>query len=200
MDWPSFDADHVLVSSEQMLALEREILSNGLPVASLMEKVGLSMAHWLKKKPLLLEQVVLVLIGPGNNGGDGLVVARELYLSGVDVAIWCPLTIKKQLPAQLLKNVQWLGIKQLHEQPEAKDSSFWIDALFGLGQDRPLPSSISRLFQERNNSHPGRLVSLDVPSGLCSNLGVSFPGGAAKASHTLTVGLIKQGLLQDSAL
>ena len=63
-----------------MVALEQEWLASGLPVPALMEKVGLAMAAWCLQQPGLLEQGVLVLVGPGHNGGDGLVVARELSL------------------------------------------------------------------------------------------------------------------------
>ncbi len=183
-----------------MLAIEEKIFASGLPVASLMEKVGLGMTSWFKKNKYLLEEGVCLLIGPGHNGGDGLVVARELFLSGIDVKIWCPFEIRKELTSQLFRHVSWLGIQQLLSPPDPKDPSLWIDALFGLAQSRPLPSFLSELFQTRNLYQSGRLVSLDIPSGLNPDSGVPFLGSAAIASTTLTVGLYKRGLIQDSAL
>ncbi len=65
-----------------MLALEREWLASGLPVAALMETVGQRMADWLLAHEELLRSGVVVLVGPGHNGGDGLVVARKLLEAG----------------------------------------------------------------------------------------------------------------------
>ena len=95
MTWPQSDTDHVMVTSRQMSIIEQNLFDSGLPVASLMEKVGLAMSNWLIKKTDLIKDGVLILVGPGHNGGDGLVIARELHLAGVKVSIWCPFEIKK---------------------------------------------------------------------------------------------------------
>ncbi|WP_320667138.1 NAD(P)H-hydrate dehydratase [Prochlorococcus sp. MIT 1307] len=200
MTWPKTDADHLLVTAPQMANLESEMFASGLPVAALMEKVGQAMAAWLISHSGLIDSGVVVLVGPGHNGGDGLVVARELYLAGVKVEIWCPLNVNKTLTAQHLSHANWLGIRQLKQTPNTSDKSLWIDALFGLSQSRPLPQPIVELFNKRHLAMPGRMVSLDVPSGICPDSGEPFAGGAAFASFTLTVGLIKQGLVQDLAL
>ena len=86
-----------------MRGLEQSLFDSGMPVAALMEKVGLAMASWLLKRRDLLRNGVLVLVGPGHNGGDGLVVARELHLAGIEVSLWCPLAIRKQLTADHLR-------------------------------------------------------------------------------------------------
>ncbi len=200
MSWPKKDLDHVMVTAQQMVNVESEILSSGFPLAALMEKVGQAMTAWILKHSDLIQAGVVVLVGPGNNGGDGLVVARELYLAGVNVEIWCPLAVNKPLPAQHLSHAHWLGIRQIKKPPNVSDKALWIDALFGLAQSRPLPELIADLFLKRQIKMPGRLVSLDVPSGLCSDSGYPLEGGAAFASFTLTVGLIKQGLVQDLAI
>lgn len=200
MDWPKRDIDHVMVTAEQMVKLESQILSSGLPVEALMEKVGQAMASWFIQHSRLLEHGVVVLIGPGHNGGDGLVVARELHLAGFKVMIWCPLSINKNLTKKHLSHANWLGIQRLQSPPDSKDQALWIDALFGLAQSRPLPEAIAYLLKERQQKSPDRLVSLDVPSGICSDSGIPFSGGAAFAAFTLTVGLVKQGLVQDAAM
>ena len=64
-----------------MTTLEREWLASGLPVAALMEKVGLAMAAWFLARPELLREGVLVLVGPGHNGGDGLVVGSCIRIT-----------------------------------------------------------------------------------------------------------------------
>jgi len=183
-----------------MAAVEEEMLASGLPVAALMEKVGQAMAAWLRQQPGLLAKGVVVLVGPGHNGGDGLVVARELHLSGVKVQVWAPLPFRQPLMAQHWSHVNWLGIQQLQNSPDVAGEALWIEALFGLGQSRPLPETLASLLQARQSRQPGKLVSLDVPAGLCSDSGRPLLGGAAVASRTLTVGLIKQGLVQDLAI
>ncbi len=200
MSWPKKDADHLIVTAEQMTNFENEFLSSGFPLAALMEKVGHSMANWFLQHSELLEEGVVVLVGPGHNGGDGLVVARELFLFGVSVEIWCPLPINKPLTEDHLLHANWLGISQIETQPNISSNALWIDALFGIAQSRPLPEQIAQLFKDRQIQKPGRLVSLDVPSGLCSDTGKPFLGGAAFSAFTLTVGFVKKGLVQDLAM
>ncbi|WP_320664972.1 NAD(P)H-hydrate dehydratase [Prochlorococcus sp. MIT 1223] len=200
MNWPKRDSDHLIVSAEQMKILENQILSSGLPEESLMEKVGQLMTRWFLKNPNLLSNGVFVLIGPGHNGGDGLVVARELHLAGIDVSIWCPIPLKKKLTKNLLSYSLSIGIRCLKTPPEISNQSLWIDAVFGLGQSRDLPKDLADLFKAREKECPNKLVSLDIPSGICSDTGKPFKGGAACARFTLTVGLLKRGLLQDQAV
>ncbi len=200
MLWPNSDADHLIVSSSQMQEIEHQLFSLGMPVEALMEKVGLEMKKWFLKNPKLLQNGVVVLIGPGHNGGDGLVLARELYLSGIDVSLWSPLPIKKSLTAKHLHYCISIGINQLNDTPEPTGNELWIEAIFGLGQTSAIPKEIGQILQKREKLNPNKLISLDVPAGICSDTGKRFEAFAAKASFTLTVGLIKSGLIQDVAL
>jgi NAD(P)H-hydrate epimerase len=93
--WPPIDSKHLVVYSEQMLDLEHEIFSQGMPQEALMEKVGIQISKWLLKRKSLLKEGVVVLLGPGHNGGDGAVVAKELFLKGYLVKLWCPFPLKK---------------------------------------------------------------------------------------------------------
>ena len=90
-----------------MLALEQEWLGSGLPVAALMEAVGQAMADWCLQRPQRLEQGVLVLVGPGHNGGDGLVVARRLIDAGVEVRLWAPLPLRQTLTQEHWRHLEW---------------------------------------------------------------------------------------------
>ena len=192
MIWPAADDDHLLVSADQMLALEQEWLASGLPVAALMETVGQRMADWFLARPQLLTSGVLVLVGPGHNGGDGLVVGRKLLEANVDVRVWAPIALRQPLTQEHWRHLLWLGAICLQSSPDPADQGLWIEALFGLGQKRPLPGDLADLLQRRQRDSPRRLVSLDCPAGLDSDTGCPMEGGAAMGQHTLCVGLIKR--------
>ena len=93
--WPTIDSKHLIVDSKQMLILEKEMFSDGMPQEALMEKAGIQISRWLLKRKPLLKYGITVFIGPGHNGGDGAVIARELFLKGFLVKVWCPFPIKK---------------------------------------------------------------------------------------------------------
>ena len=200
MYWPKPDADHLILTARQILDLEGMILSSGLPVEALMEKVGQKMSRWFLDRPGLVSKGVIVLVGPGHNGGDGLVVARELYLAGINVSLWCPLPITKSLTIKQLSYASWIGIKEIKNDLNPSGEELWIEALFGIAQTRPLPGKISQVLKAREENCPGKLVSLDVPAGICSDTGRPLNKKAAHSSFTLTVGFYKSGLLQDAAL
>jgi NAD(P)H-hydrate epimerase len=205
--WPARDADHLLVSGAQMAELESQLFASGLPVEALMEKAALAAARRLleersREGPLgrALGAGVLVLVGPGHNGGDGLVVARELHLAGLAVRLWCPFERRKPLTERHWSHALWLGIPVLGETPNPRDPGLWIDALFGNGQSRPPGEPLETLLRAREDAATGPLVSIDVPTGLCSDTGRVLGEQAARADLTLCIGLWKQGLVQDPAL
>ena len=142
----------------------------------------------------------MVLVGPGHNGGDGLVIARELQLAGIATRLWSPFEQHKPLTESHLNHCLWLGLPRLEQAPDPAGPQLWIDALWGIGQRRPLPESIAALLAKRQQLQPGGLVAVDVPSGLCADSGELLGQQAAAASHTYCIGLVKQGLVQDAAL
>ena len=200
LNWPKSDASHLIVSGQEMMTIEKEIFSNGMPIEALMEKVGNAISSWILDRQSLIEHGAVVLVGPGHNGGDGLIVARELYLKGVDVSIWCPFKVKKDLTLRHLNYAKWIGIRNLQQQPELNPDLLWIEALFGLRQTRVISDEIIDLLICKQKISPSKLISIDVPAGLCSDSGKAISNDAYKASSTLTLGLYKSGLIQDSAL
>ena len=134
--WPTIDSKHLIVDSKQMLILEKEMFSEGMPQESLMEKAGIQISRWLLKRKHLLKNGITVVIGPGHNGGDGAVIARELYLKGYSVKVWCPFPIKKTLTNKHINYLTSIGVKNLAEPPDAKGKELWIDAVFGNNQKR----------------------------------------------------------------
>jgi NAD(P)H-hydrate epimerase len=201
--WPPRDADHLLVSSSQMAALEQQLFASGLPVEALMEKAALAVVERLRQPdwwPELQRSGALVLVGPGHNGGDGLVVARELHLAGISVRLWSPFERHKPLTAAHLSHARWLGIPLLESPPDPADAAVWIDALFGIGQSRPPGEALEALLEQRQARQAGRLVAIDGPTGLCADRGVLLGRATACAALSLSIGLLKQGFVQDSAL
>ncbi len=198
--WPKIDSKHLIVDSKQMLILEKEMFSDGMPQEALMEKAGIQISRWLLKRKSLLKHGITVLIGPGHNGGDGAVIARELFLKGYLVKVWCPFTIKKTLTIDHINYLTSIGVTKLVEPPDANGKELWIDAVFGNNQTRKVDNKLIKLFNQKFHNKCGKVVSIDVPTGLCPDKGEPFLDNAVKADYTLSIGLNKIGLTQDSAL
>ncbi len=198
--WPTIDSKHLVVYSKQMLDLENEIFSQGMPQEALMEKAGIQLSKWLLKRKSLLKEGVIVLLGPGHNGGDGAVIAKELFLKGYIVKLWCPFPLKKTLTINYVNYLTSLGVEILGEPPNPEGKDLWIDSIFGNNQNRKVDEKLIELFIKKFEKSSGKVVSIDVPTGLCPNSGKPFLKNAVKADFNLVVGLNKIGLLQDTAL
>ncbi len=198
--WPTIDSKHLIVDSKQMLILEKEMFSDGMPQEALMEKAGIQISRWLLKRKPLLKYGITVLIGPGHNGGDGAVLARELFLKGFFVKVWCPFPIKKTLTNNHLNYLTSIGVTKLEEPPDANGKELWIDAVFGNNQTRKVDNRLIKLFNQKFLNKYGKVISIDIPTGLCPDKGEPFLDYAVKADYTLAIGLNKIGLTQDSAL
>jgi ADP-dependent NAD(P)H-hydrate dehydratase / NAD(P)H-hydrate epimerase len=142
-----------------------------------------------------------ILVGPGHNGGDALVVARELHFQGVEVCIYCPFSKLKELTSQHLQYAQSLGIpcyQSIEQLEQLLNCDLLIDGLFGFGLERAIADSIATTINQFNEwSKP--IISIDIPSGLHTDT-AEVLGTAIRATHTLCLGLWKLGLFQDHAL
>ena len=188
-------ADRVVVTAAQMQAIESRLFAAGMPVAALMEKVaGLLTDRLLSLLPSLGDRGG-VWVGPGHNGGDALVVARELHLRGHAVQIWHPFERRKELTEAHLQFAQHLGIPIATDYPDNCD--WWLDGGFGFGLDRLLNDAVQAAIAQLNASGKP-IVSIDLPSGLHTDRGEPL-GTAIRADRTICLGLWKQGLLQAIA-
>ncbi len=195
----SVEQINYVVSADEMSQIEAGIFDAGMPVASLMEKVGISIANRIQELyPASDFARVGILVGPGHNGGDALVVARELYFKGYEIILYRPVEKLKELTGNHARYVQSLGIPFYDSLEPLQDCVLIVDGLFGLGQKRSLESPISDAVEQINKwSKP--VISIDVPTGLHTDTG-KILGTAIRAKHTFCVGLWKLGLLQDEAL
>ena len=135
-----------------------------LPIELMMENAGLQLANLIAsftKK----EQIVLIGIGNGNNGGGGLVAARRLAAWGFSVHLDLITDITKELPKTQLKRALAFGATTTI--PEKID--IWVDAYLGFSQRFPLPDKYNERIIEANNSSALR-ITLDVPTGFDGNM------------------------------
>jgi NAD(P)H-hydrate epimerase len=191
--------EQVVVTAQQMREIEGRIFEAGMPVAALMEKVaGLITDRIQVLYPCSGSRRVGVLVGPGHNGGDALVVARELHLLGDDVLIYRPITKLKELTAHHAQYAASLGIPVYDQITPLYKCDLIIDGLFGFGQTRTLSGEIADAINQLNQwSQP--VISIDLPSGLHTDTGEVL-GTAVRATQTLCLGLWKLAFLQDQAL
>jgi ADP-dependent NAD(P)H-hydrate dehydratase / NAD(P)H-hydrate epimerase len=188
-----------IVDAEQMRQIESQIFASGMPVAALMEKAAvLCFNKIMSLYPLATNSLVGVLVGPGHNGGDALVIARELYLAGYQVQVYRPVFKLKELTANHANYVASLGITFYEDIQPLSQCQLIVDGLFGFGLTRELPENIIQAI-DLVNSWSQPIVSIDLPSGIHTDTGVVM-GNSIKATHTLCLGLWKRAFFQDHAL
>jgi hydroxyethylthiazole kinase-like uncharacterized protein yjeF len=193
------DCDSLIVGADQMGAIEERLFALGMPVAALMEKAALALSTAIQREyPLAQFPRAGVIAGPGHNGGDALVAARELWLAGYQVTVYAPLPRLKPLTQSHAQYAKALGIPWRTDLEEAENQDFWLEGLFGVGQTWPLGAELSRWVTILNNS-PAPTVSIDVPAGLHSDTGEVL-GVAVVAERSFCLGLWKRVYFQDAAL
>lgn len=200
----------MLVSRAEMLALEEAIFASGPDAEALMESVGCAMAKVLRRdQPDFRKFTVLVYVGRGHNGGDALVVARVLREAGAHVTLRLahPLGKLAPLTARMLTRVpadvprEWIDA-DVAPRADRGPVDLVIDGLLGLNAMGPLRPRERAACRELNALRRGRLagrvVAIDLPSGLDSETGEA-DADAVRADLTLTVGFAKRGLVADDA-
>ena len=186
-----------VITADEMREIDRiSIEEYGIPGIVLMERAGLAVA--LKVKEFYPDKKIVVLCGGGNNGGDGLVAARNLHNRGFKVSV---LIFAKKNSLSPDCNAQYqiakkIGIpvefrKDLNERDV--HGAVLIDAVFGTGLSRPVKGSLAGVFAFINDSDVP-VVAVDIPSGISSDTG-EILGEAIMADYTVTFGLAKRGHL-----
>ena len=181
-----------LLRTDALRSVEQEALAQGAP---LMERAGQAAATLARELAGDSGKAVLVLAGPGNNGGDALVVARHLRRWWFPVTMVCLSDPDRYTGDAATALLAWrnAGGTCLRELPAESGWSLIIDGLFGIGLKRELASPFDRAISYLNDSD-APVLSLDLPSGLDADSGRTW-GCAAHADHTITFIAAKPGLL-----
>jgi len=153
-----------ILTAAEMRAAEASAIASGAAVEALMERAGKAAAEaiWRYAGPL----PVLVLCGPGNNGGDGYVVARELAARGMVVRVAALAEPKTE--AAIAARASWNGPVEPLET--AGPAALLVDALFGTGLVRPLDPLTARRLAELAGPAAVR-AAIDLPSGVATDDG-----------------------------
>lgn len=191
---------HQLKELDAYTIQKKEITS-----AELMETASRQIAKFIYEHIYQNERPIVVFAGPGNNGGDGLAVARLLNHKGINNIHVFLFNTNNSLSedchtnAERLRNecpdVDFTEVKQQFEAPKLSTDTIIIDALFGTGITKPLSGGFASLVQFINAAG-AETISIDMPSGLmCEDNTYNSPSAIARAATTLTVGLPKLALL-----
>ena len=197
-----------LVTVAQMRALEAAAVAAGVSEEQLMEEAGVAAAQesWMAVGAVE-ERGILLLIGPGNNGGDGLVAARQLVQYGAIPYVYLlrpRADDDPQWQAFLESEVPWTSAEHdptfEHLEALLSDASAVIDALLGIGsspRERPIEGALAEMLRRveaaRSRVPAPQIVALDVPTGVDADSGYADPL-AVHADVTVTFGFPKVGL------
>ncbi|SFM12553.1 NAD(P)H-hydrate dehydratase [Shimia aestuarii] len=213
-----------LLTAAQMRAIEMAAIESGeVTGLELMERAGRGVVEAIFEEwPELAKtsQRAVVLCGPGNNGGDGFVVARLLKEWGWEVEVFLYGDAEKLPPDAKVNYVRWREMGEVGSYPDYDKRETWqcdllVDALFGTGLTRGLPDlgelfwnldDMVDCFEIEFGHELGRpaVVAVDIPSGVCADSGRDFPNSddhfrfSARAHMTVTFHSKKPGhLLND---
>ncbi len=183
-----------LVSAEEMRRYDANTIGElGIPGMVLMERAALAARDYILKKGKDAARRVLVMAGTGNNGGDGLALARLLSEAGLSVDVW-------RVGDENRASGQWRQQRDILEHYDVKVSdnlpdreyTILVDALFGVGLAREVAGEHAEAIAAFDRKD-GFKLALDVPSGIDSDTGRVL-GCAVRADATVTFGFAKRGL------
>ncbi len=171
-----------LLTTAEMAGADSAAIAGGVPGLALMENAGRAVADAVRD--VAPEGSVLVLCGPGNNGGDGFVAARLLAEAGRDVRL-ALLGARDGLKGDAAEMAaRWPGAIENLGELEVGTPAVIVDALFGAGLARPLAGAAAAAVDAVNAS-PAKVVAVDVPSGIDGTTGAAA-GPSIRADVTVT--------------
>jgi hydroxyethylthiazole kinase-like uncharacterized protein yjeF len=179
-----------LLTTAQMAKADRLAIEGGVPGIRLMEKAGAAVARAVTAR--VPEGRVLVLCGPGNNGGDGFVAARRLRAAGREVIVHLLGDPARVSGDARIAFDRWGGPTHPADLPLPEAAGI-VDALFGAGLDRPIEGLAAKIVAAVNASRLP-VIAVDVPSGVSGDTG-EVMGTAIEAVASVTFFRLKPGHL-----
>lgn len=189
------------LTTDQMKRAEQLADESGISYAQLMENAGRIAYRYLTAKYELGKKRCAILVGNGNNGGDGFVIARHMLEAGTaPVILLCAGMPKTTLAVSACNRVLEAGayLVDVAREPALalgylRNAQLIVDAVFGTGFHGSLPPEIAELLENANASTAAR-VALDIPSGMnadtgeasegCFRAGITLAFGARKPAHS----------------
>jgi ADP-dependent NAD(P)H-hydrate dehydratase / NAD(P)H-hydrate epimerase len=180
-----------LVTAEQMRTIEQSCVDRGITLDRLMQNAGTALAA--KAEQMAGHGTILLLVGPGNNGGDGLVAAALLAARGRHVSVY---TFKRPDASPFDGYVV-----RAEDDPDrsvlrllAGTSALLVDALLGIGQSRTVEGELATIVSCANTTRGSstRALAVDIPTGVEAD-GGKVLGQAFLADGTLCMGFVKLG-------
>lgn len=198
-----------VLTAGSMRRVDEETIKRFCPGLELMERAGSQVAAFILQQFPREGFKASIFVGPGNNGGDALVVARYLGEEGRRVSVHY-LKDPQGLTLDAHKNhvrlqqhlAEFKGVKEINfSRPDWDsvirkdliDATLVVDGLFGTGLTRPIEGRAAETIRMMNQSRRP-IVAIDIPSGIHSDTGEVL-GEAVSASHTITMGYPKVGML-----
>lgn len=231
MDHTLFLADslhaHKLPSPQEMAAFDAATIKGGVPSLELMERAGEAIFMELKAQfsfELYSHGKITILCGSGNNGGDGLVIARHLRQHGYDLAVII-IASKRYTEENIHQAKEYVSTGgALHLFPEGTGEAFGlelplvsleelratlgqsivvVDSLLGTGQKEPPRGTVRQVIECLNEvctgkDNPPRVLAVDIPTGINADTGEVYVP-AVRADMTVSVELVKRGMVQYPA-
>ena len=199
-----------IFSRDALRELDRRAVDEfHIPILVLMENAGRAVAEAALKHLHKSHRHVLILAGPGNNGGDGLVAARHLHNAGVTVHILllAPREHYRDAAATQLAIIDAMKLKPQTLSPDHAELRDWlvdsnpgdliIDALFGTGLARPVEGLAADVIRAANSAKRP-ILAVDIPSGLDADTGQPL-GIAIHATETVSFCGLKRGFATTHA-
>ena len=192
-----------ILSSKQIKAADKFTIEHE-PISSneLMERAANGCFKWIIQR-FDISKTFKIFCGTGNNGGDGLAIARMLILNGYKVLIYIVRDEHfvsedfniNELRLRNINNVSIIDITSISQIPEISKEDIIIDALFGIGFNKPLKDLLVYLIQ-RINASSTKIIYIDIPSGLFADQSSTiFSGKIIKANYTLSFMVYKLAFL-----
>ena len=189
---------NLILDSRQMQACDKNTIEkHQVPSLVLMERAALSVTNSIKNHFPMAGNIT-VLCGPGNNGGDGVAIGRQLALNDIHVILVLlgnPDKFSEQLKSEIniAKSYDIDMIYGLDKEAIAETDLF-VDAMFGIGLTRGLSGEFLETASYINNSGKN-IVAVDIPSGYSADSGQLLGEDGVKADYTVTFAYMKKGLI-----